>query len=332
MKRRDFIKNIGVLSAGAAVLGPITSCSSKKSLKFGLCTDVHCEMLKDTENRIKNFIKTCKQEKVDFMLDMGDFCQAKESSKKYVDLWHNAGIPTYNVLGNHDMDVCTKEEHMKFIGMDKAYYSFDVKDFHFVVLDPNNLYVDGKYIPYGNANFYRDESERAFVTPEQLEWLKKDLESTNKKTIVFSHQSFQHPKACKNRHLVRKIFENENNRVGFKKVIASFSGHDHTDMSVDINGIQYIQINSMTYSWIGQQKAPEGGFSDEYKKISKFYDRITIYKDGLSAIVELDETSMKIKGTQSVFCSPTPEERGLEDGLLRNTPLVPTITSREFKI
>jgi 3',5'-cyclic AMP phosphodiesterase CpdA len=331
MKRRDFIKNIGLASAGTAMLGTAVSCNTKKKLKFGLCTDVHCEMLNDTKGRLQKFIDTCKKEKVDFMLDMGDFCQAKESSRQFVDVWQGAGIPTYNVLGNHDMDVCTKEEHMKFIGMEKAYYSFDKGDFHFVVLDPNNLLVDGKYIPYGNANFYRDSSERAFVTPEQLDWLKKDLEATKKKTIVFSHQSFQNPTACKNRDEVRKIFEDENKRVGYNKVVASFSGHDHTDMSIDINGIQYIQINSMTYSWIGQQKAPEGGFSEEYKKISKFYDRITIYKDGLFAIVELDESTMKVNGVQSQFCEPTPQDRGLNDGLLHNTPLVATVTTREFK-
>ena len=78
----------------------------------------------------------------------------------------------------------------KEMGMLNRYYSFDMGNFHFVVLDGNN-YSDGirnyslrpcelwKY-PYSN---------HSYMDKKQMEWLEKDLASTNLKTVLLSHQS-----------------------------------------------------------------------------------------------------------------------------------------------
>lgn len=196
----------------------------------------------DGEHRLQVFLEAAAKNKVDFIIELGDFCFAKEANVPFRDLWDKFPGDKYHVLGNHDMDICSKEEYMEFVGMKSRYYSFDKGDFHFIVLDPNNLFVDGKYIPYKNGNFYVDTSQREHLDPEQLEWLKKDLASTDKRCILFSHECFEN--TVQNRELVRGILEAENERCGFKKVIAAFSGHDHTSYTKEINGITYIQINS----------------------------------------------------------------------------------------
>ena len=45
-------------------------------------------------------------------------------------------------------DKYSKEEFVAGFGMPGRYYSFDKGDFHFIVLDGNNLFDEGKYIPY----------------------------------------------------------------------------------------------------------------------------------------------------------------------------------------
>ena len=65
------------------------------------------------------------------------------------------------------------------------------------------------------ANYYVDVKMRAFMDPEQMEWLKRDLESTEKRCIIFSHQSID--TFMRNGDEVRQILEDENRRAGFKK-------------------------------------------------------------------------------------------------------------------
>ena len=56
------------------------------------------------------------------------------------------------------MDLCSKQEAFDFWGMDskKPYYSFDFGSFHFVILDPNNILKNDKYIPYHKGNYYSE--------------------------------------------------------------------------------------------------------------------------------------------------------------------------------
>lgn len=72
--------------------------------------------------------------------------------------------------------------------------------------------------------------------------------------LVFSHQSFEeNDDGIENRSEIRDIFEKENHKASFNKVAASFCGHHHTDFVSEINGIHDIQINSMSYQWLGDK-------------------------------------------------------------------------------
>ena len=158
------------------------------------------------------------------------------------------------------------------------------------------------------------------VDPEQMEWLKKDLQATDKRCIIFSHQSFEC--SSENREDIRKIFEEENRRAGYKKVAVAFSGHDHTNYMKEINGIAYIQINSASNQWVGEKYACPERFSDEINQKRPALKYTLPYKDALYGIVTLTDKGMDLKGVKSEFIVPGPEELGITD---RSQPLVPWI-------
>jgi len=306
---------------------------AEQTIRFGITTDMHKDLIPDADERLQTFIDASKKQKADFIIDLGDFCFPLKKNQSFVNIWRSSGLPTYNAIGNHDMDKSTKEEFLSFVRETHGrYYSFDVKNFHFVVLDPNNLFYGGKYHPYKNANFYRSAKQRAFIDPEQMEWLKKDLAGTKLRTIVFSHQSLENPAACRNQDIIRKIFEEENKKCGFKKIIAAFSGHDHTNFSRQINGIHYTQLNSMSYSWVGYKYASNKRYSKEtYKKYPHLRATAT-YSDPLYTFVTISDDEINIKGTTSTFMKPHPRETGLTSDTLHGVPFEPKISDRVLRI
>lgn len=291
-----------------------------KPVTFAVVSDLHQDIAHDAEERLSTFLRAANDNQVDFIIELGDFCMPKEENKPFLKRWQDYAGEKYMLLGNHDMDNCSKEEVMQFIGMNNRYYSFDKGDFHFIVLDPNNIYDGEKYIPYENGNYFGYGEKVSYVDPGQVEWLKKDLQATDKRCIIFSHQSFEC--SSQNREEIRKIFEDENLRAGYKKVAVAFSGHDHTNYMKEINGIAYIQINSASNQWVGEKYACPERFSDEINQKRPALKYTLPYKDALYGIVTLTGDGMQLKGVKSEFIAPGPEELGITD---RPQPLVPWI-------
>ena len=291
-----------------------------KPVTFAVVSDLHQDIAHDAEERLSTFLRAANDNQVDFIIELGDFCMPKEENKPFLKRWQDYAGEKYMLLGNHDMDNCSKEEVMQFIGMNNRYYSFDKGEFHFIVLDPNNIYDGEKYIPYENGNYFGYGEKVSYVDPEQVEWLKKDLQATDKRCIIFSHQSFEC--SSQNREDIRKIFEDENLRAGYKKVAVAFSGHDHTNYMKEINGIAYIQINSASNQWVGEKYACPERFSDEINQKRPALKYTLPYKDALYGIVTLTGDGMQLKGVKSEFIAPGPEELGITD---RPQPLVPWI-------
>lgn len=207
------------------------------------------------------FVQTAKDKNVDFIIELGDFCRLDSASLVYRNLWNSFPGGKHHVIGNHDMDRYTYQEYTQGMNMPGRYYSFDQGNFHFIVLDGNNLFDGKKYTHYAKANYYVDAKKRAHIDPEQMEWLKNDLAATDKRCILFSHQSIE--QALNNGTEVRKILEAENKRAGCKKVVMAFGGHNHSNYSKEINGITYVQINSASYVWIGEPTQTEKRYPKE---------------------------------------------------------------------
>lgn len=290
-------------------------------VRFGVCTDVHHDLFPDTEDRLKEFIAEANNRKVDFIIQLGDFCFPYKENNNFLETWNKFKGNKYHVLGNHDMDKCTKEIILDFLGMDetKPYYSFDFKNFHFIVLDPNNIYKNGEYLPYEYGNYFKEENIN-YLTPEQLNWLKEDLNKTSKPCIIFSHQPLNYSVSNK-----KELFEIFDNPKYSDKIIACFSGHLHKNWYVKENSINYFQINSMCYLWVGGEYMYESRYPDEVEKKYPNLKYMIPYRESLYAFVDIDieQGILKITGKLSEFIPPGPTELGIkESGIFAPSPSI----------
>ena len=60
------------------------SCSKNNTVRFALCADVHQDIIYDAPERIGAFVKAAKSEKVDFIIQLGDFCFPVDENKPFL--------------------------------------------------------------------------------------------------------------------------------------------------------------------------------------------------------------------------------------------------------
>jgi len=325
--RRDFLRVLSL--GGAAMVFPLglnayfPMDKEKKSLRFGLCTDVHKDIMHDADQRLQAFVDEAKEQELDFIIQLGDFCRPYDYNLEFMSIWNSFPGKKYHVIGNHDMDGgFSREEVVKYWDIPGKYYSFDMKGFHFVILDGN----DKDPSPDRPGGYAR------YMGREQLEWLEKDLEQSQLPVVVFSHQGLDNDLGgIHNATSTRLVLERANERAGFQKVQLVFSGHHHQDYYNRINGIHYLQINSMSYQWLGE-KHLQVRYSEEVDEKYPWIKYTVPYKDPLWAVAEISpEHHFRLLGRQSEFVGPTPEEMGV-DKQVYGYPIVPWISDKEFTL
>ena len=268
-----------------------------RSITFAVCTDVHKDIMHDADERLQAFVDSASNEKVDFIIQLGDFCLPKPENKHFLSIFDSFKGDKYHVLGNHDLDSgYTRRDNLKFWNRTESYYSFDKNNFHFIVLDANDTTVPPQK---GYAHY---------VGTGQIEWLKNDVESTDLPIIVFSHQSLFDPFGTENDSIIRRIFEAENLKKGQNKIIACFNGHTHIDNYQKIGGIWYFELNSMSYYWLGKDYA-HIRYGNETDKKYPSIKYTAPYKKPLFAIVNINsKREINIKGQKTEWIGPSPKE------------------------
>lgn len=300
-QRRRFIKKIGFIATAALTSSsvfaiPVNKQSAKK-LRFGLISDLHhLQFGQDEVPRLKSFMDEVVKTKPDFIIQCGDFCRAQKSDGIMAE-WNRFDGPKYHVLGNHDMDLCSKETIMKFWDMPKRYYSFDQGGYHFVVMDRNFLKKDdGTLVDYNTSNWGPlPAPKRSFTDKEQLNWLKEDLAAAKFPVVVLMHQPVflsDYFDEIGNADEILKIFDQANfnakKRGRIAKVTAVFMGHDHDDRYGERNGVHYFIVNSASYVYQG---------------------RAHFYNESLFAFVTLDpKGEMTVEGRSTTYRTGTPED------------------------
>ncbi len=180
--------------------------------------DVHGAILEEVERM-----------KPDFVVGVGDMIEGygndttatKAEWKEYRELLATLSMPFYPTAGNHDIwDDASEALYRRIMG--DPYYSFDVEELHFVILDT------GRWLEAGR---FQDE---------QLEWLKADLEENAgaEATFVFFHA----PKWFE----TVSLGEPDQLHPLFVQygVDAVFNGHYHTYFTGEYDGIRYTAIGS----------------------------------------------------------------------------------------
>jgi len=325
--RRDFIKVL-TLGSSAIVLpmnlsATLSENSTKQSVRFGICADVHKDIMHDADLRLKAFIEDASEKDLDFIIQLGDFCRPYDYNQNFMAIWNSFQGKKYHVIGNHEMDGgFTREQVVKFFNSMGQYYSFDCKGYHFIVLDGN----DNDPSPNRPPGYAR------FIGNEQLQWLKSDLEKTKLPTMVFCHQGLDNDLGgIYNATQSRLALERANEQAAFQKVQFVFSGHHHQDYYNNINGIHYIQINSMSNQWLGDDfKCIR--YSNEVDKNHPWIKYTVPYEEPLWAYAEISsDNTFRLYGKKTKFVGPSPEELGVDLDSF-GYPVVPIISDREIKL
>lgn len=296
----------------------------KKSVKFGVIADLHVPLIHNTEKRITAFLNECREENVDFIIQLGDFahnpedvaCPSGDSSpnEKIISIFNNFEKPSFHVIGNHDCDTTSKEEMLEFWNqIHKPYYSFDINGYHFVVLDCNYLKIDGEYISYDKGNYFYlntpAEPKLPYIPDEQIEWLKEDLANTPYPAILFSHQRLcKDPIAIRNYDDLRKAIDSAPN-----KVLISINGHEHIDNAEKVGNTWYYNVNSASFYWLGEGFEVDNRYGEDIDKKYPMLKYTVPYDNALYAIITLDEDGASVKGKKAEFVGPAPEEIGAYD-------------------
>jgi len=326
MERRKFIRDLAIGSSVVALPLDLSAISvprkPTKKVSFGIITDVHTDVMHDGDYRLRTFLNATKDKELDFIIQLGDFCQPKETNKGFLGIFDSHPGDKYHVIGNHDFDFDNKSTTLdvvkKFYGLNSTYYSFDSSSFHFIILDGNEKDPDYK------------QGYPRYIGERQREWLKDDLQKTTLQVVVFVHQPLGDNEAgLINRSQIRGIFEEANKRAGFKKVVACINGHTHIDQNQEINGIHYIQINSSSYRWLGTNYVMTGRYSEKLDNCYPSMRYTAPYKDAIYAFVEITDKDIIIKGKLSAFVGPHPKDMGYKEYDLEFTK--PDITDKKLK-
>ena len=224
-------------------------------LKFAMFSDLHYDVMPDGDRRINDFLTYAKNAKVEFIIELGDLCHPLNENNHVLDKLRSSEVPCYFTVGNHNTDNFTIEDVVKFLNLEKSYYSFIKGNIKFIVLDANFINEKNNSIPYHKRNYSKSSHEYPYIPREEIEWLKEELEEDDKYYIIISHQSLSNDfqkRGISNRKEIREILEKRNLKE--KKILFCINGHDHGGGCEVINDIYYYTLNSMSYIWHGTKE------------------------------------------------------------------------------
>ena len=281
------------LTSGTRRSRPGAATSAPTVVKFGMTADVHLLGRKSRRNEgyVRAFVRSMDEWEADFAIDLGDFaCQCGQgqttrrlhdcqlrSLKHHWAQYTRARCPAYIVMGNHDVgwlrggdetitpddlyrgahggEDITKAEWLAATGMRHRHYSFDVKGYHFIVLDGNHWRGKTAVAPGrdGVAGAY-------WIDDAQKAWVAKDLAANrDKPKVVFCHQELHHtpvdgsgeggdvpfPPVGKQASYVDNGWELRKMFAADGKVIACLFGHKHNSRWTVYGGVHYLTLAAM---------------------------------------------------------------------------------------
>lgn len=216
-------------------------------------------LLEQLIDKINNDIKP------DVAINLGDLVEDfNDHDKDIVNLnfmWNtlkNISVPFYSLAGNHDLrSMSSRTEVEQIMGYEHSTFSVDMLGYHFVFLGLNV-----------NANVGVEEGgihKTQFISNEDLEWLKNDLEKNDLPSILFIHfgmaednmkgnwwfESCPEDALLGNRKEVKEILKKD------KNLLAVFSGHQHWTKKIIEDGISYYIVGSLTEN-IHEDGIPDG--------------------------------------------------------------------------
>lgn len=326
LNRRDCLK-LGAAQLLMTSLGCAADRSyigfPHKKMRFLIFADLHHDLIPDAVARLQAILARAEAEKVEFIIELGDFAMPKAASEPIRAVWDACPIPRYHVLGNHDIDISNKEAYTAFWGIPAANYVFDRGPFRCIVLD-SNYYRDasGSVYPYSNGNYY-GKPELDVFSEAQLSWVERLLQDRSSHIyLFFSHAPIndQFASISQNRSLHAILTAAQARGV---RIAGAFAGHNHSDNFHRIGTMNYFQINSASYIWGGDAFANTQRYPAEtYAKYPSLKYTVN-YAEALSAIVEVSESgAMSLTGMTGNYLPPPPDENLLKTKPYPCSPII----------
>lgn len=287
MKRRNFIAKAAMISAvsSAPQLASVRGIdlSSEPSLTVAHITDVHIRPEERIPERAIEWLKLVQAHRPDFYLNGGDSIHdasydgvSREQVLKQWDVWdlfmnQIGDSKVYSCIGNHDpwWDVPNQEDPMygkpyvvRRLEIPSTYYSFDQKNWHFIVLDGNH-----EGISLGEA---------------QMNWLKEDLDilPAGTPTLIMSHFPIT---SVTNALVEGQHRDHKELKALFythkDKVRLCLSGHQHLLDRAWYNGTEYFCNGSLSGFWWGDGDDQSAG-KQYYLETPPGYAILKLYEDG----------------------------------------------------
>jgi 3',5'-cyclic-AMP phosphodiesterase len=282
MQRRDLLRQAGLLAGGISLPSFIkanskqttsTIATPKRVLRIAHITDVHIQPLIGAAKGFERCLHHIQNQEIkpDFIINSGDCVmdahrRKHENVQKQWTLFNEVlktenSLPIHHLVGNHDI-CCEGDSESNFedgkkwamdeMSLDKRFYSFDKKDWHFVMLDS---------------------------VQKKKDWLRHELKQVpdNKPTMVISHipilsacvffdgdnmkdkenkwevpGSWMHTDAKQ----ISEVFDHH------KNVKLAVSGHIHLTDRVDYNGVSYCCNGAVSGKWwFGKYQHTEAGYA-----------------------------------------------------------------------
>lgn len=249
-----------IIITGCVYLGAEVTQLSECPIRFAIIGD---RTGGHTPGIYSQIVEEIERLKPDFVLTVGDMIEGyTDDTTVVISQWEEYDslivpltMPIYFTPGNHDIwDDVSRELYKRFI--DKPYYSFDIRDLHFIILD-NSCWQSSTELP-----------------EEQINWLIDDLyEHQNAAyTIVFYHKPFWYETTADNKaDTLHNLFRDFG-------VDAVFTGHYHIYFSGRFDDILYTGVGS---SGGGCDPGPTG--------IEYHFIWVTVDEEGISiAPIKMD--------------------------------------------
>ncbi|WP_194777241.1 metallophosphoesterase [Pararhodonellum marinum] len=289
--RREFIKKVAIAGAGVGIPASGIASAPKREDAFSFLhlTDAHVRRKRKGHLGYATCVEKVNglPRKADFILMGGDqvfdgMYTEKEEYLDQIEIFKSVSdgfeMPYYHCIGNHDVfgrsarrkvpaddpDI-GKQLYMDAFGMESPYYSFNHKDWHFVILD-SLLEVDSDHGP----------SQTHAFGEEQLEWLRFDLGANyGKPTVIVTHiAAFNHigqmnasPDLLAMNHMVVSDTREFRHIIERHHVKAVLQGHSHVPEDYEFNGIWYLTSQSVSAAWWGGNwKGYKPGFTQFHVK------------------------------------------------------------------